>query len=105
MSNPIIVTVIFTAAPSKRNEMIEALKRGIEEVHTESGCELYAIHSAEDDTVVMLEKWSSVSDLDAHAVGEPVKRLDASLVGLMANPAVVTRATPIAAGQPDKGQL
>ena len=105
MLNPIIVTVTFNAAAGKRDEMIEALKRGIEEVHTEAGCELYAIHSAEDHSIVMLEKWSSVADLDAHAAGDAVKRLDASLVGLMAHAPVVTRATAIPAGQPEKGGL
>mgnify|MGYP002651490304 CR=1 FL=1 len=31
--------------------MTDAMRRGIEAVHTESGCELYSIHDAEDGTV------------------------------------------------------
>ncbi len=45
----------------------------------------------------MLEKWTSVEDLDAHAAGEPVARMDASLVGLLQMPPLVTRVTPIGA--------
>ena len=105
MSNSIVVTVIFTPAEGRYLDMVKALKAGIEEVHTENGCELYAIHDAPDGTVVMLEKWSSVEDLDTHAAGDPVKRLDASLVGLMAKSPLVTRITPIPAGEADKGQL
>ena len=43
--------------------------------------------------------------LDAHGAGDPVKRLNASLEGLLAEPAEVTRLVPIAAGTSQQGAL
>ena len=48
--------------------------------------ELYAIHDAPDGTIVMIEKWTSVGDLDDHGLGEAVRALNASLEGLLASP-------------------
>lgn len=105
MSQPVVVTVVFTPAEGKRPELVAALSRAIPEVHEEQGCELYAIHDAPDGTVVMLEKWTSAELLDAHAAGEPVQRLDASIVGLVAEPPLVTRIAPLPVGDPRKGAL
>lgn len=105
MSQPIVVTVVFTPVEGAYDRVVNALSRGIEEIHGEAGCELYAIHSSPDGTIVMLEKWTSVEDLDAHAAGEPVARMDASLVGLLQVPPLVTRVTPIPAGTHDQGTL
>ncbi|QWT24399.1 antibiotic biosynthesis monooxygenase [Subtercola sp. PAMC28395] len=105
MSDPIVVTAVFTPATGARDALIEALSIAIAEVHDEPGCELYAIHDAPDGTIVMLEKWSSVDELDRHGAGEPVARLNSSLAGLLAEPVVVTRLVPIPAGTEVQGQL
>ena len=52
----VIVTAVFYPKPGKKQELAEAMRRGIEAVHTEDGCELYAIHDAEDGTITMIEK-------------------------------------------------
>lgn len=67
----VIVTAVFHPKDGKKQEIADAMRRGIEAVHTESGCELYSIHDAEDGTVTMIEKWSSAEELDAHGEGEP----------------------------------
>jgi quinol monooxygenase YgiN len=69
------------------------------------GCRLYAIHDAEDGTIVMIEKWDSQDDLDAHAAGSAVKALQAATNPLLAEPTAVTTMTPLPAGTPDQGQL
>jgi len=105
MSSPVIVTVTFLPANGARERLLDALRRGIAEVHTEPGCELYALHEVPDGSFFLIEKWSSVEALDAHAAGQIVARLDASLEGLLAEPAEVTRLAPLAAGTPPQGEL
>ena len=100
----VIVTAVFHPRPGKKQELAEAMHRGITAVHTEQGCELYAIHDAEDGTITMIEKWTSVDALDAHGSGSAVKVLGADIDGLLAGPTVVTRMTPIPVGG-DQGQL
>ena len=55
--------------------------------------------------IVMIEKWTSVGELDEHGVGEAVRALNASLEGLLASPTEVTRLVPLPAGTEEQGQL
>lgn len=105
VSEAVIVTVTFVPMEGVRDQVASALRRSIAEVHTEKGCELYALHDVPDGTLFMIEKWSSAEHLDAHAAGDIVKRLDESLEGLLAEPAAVTRISPIPAGTASQGQL
>ncbi|OUE28119.1 putative monooxygenase [Clavibacter michiganensis] len=105
MSQPVVVTAVFTPVEGRRDEAVAALSRGIAEVHGEPGCELYAIHDAPDGTIVMLEKWSSGEELAAHGAGEVVARMNASLAGLLQAPPVVTKLVPIPAGDEIQGAL
>ena len=104
-SAPVVVTAVFTPRPDTFDQVTVALSRAIAEVHEEPGCLLYAIHRDPDDRIVMIEKWASVESLDAHGAGPAVERLGASLEGLLAEPTVVTRMTPIPAGTESQGQL
>lgn len=101
----VIVTAVFYPAEGKKQQLAEAMLRGIEAVHGEKGCELYSIHDAEDGTITMIEKWTIVEDLDTHAVGEAVATLNADIEGLVEKPALVTRMAPIPAGTAEKGAL
>jgi quinol monooxygenase YgiN len=74
-------------------------------VHEEEGCQLYAIHDAEDGTITMIEKWDSREALAAHAAGSAVKALGAAVAGLVAGPATVTTMDPLPAGTPEQGEL
>jgi len=102
---PVVVTAYFHPVPGQHDQVVEALQRAIPAVHEEPGCELYAIHDAPDGTIVMIEKWTSVGELDDHGVGEPVRELNASLEGLLASPTEVTRLVPLPAGTDKQGQL
>lgn len=101
----VVVTAIFHPKPGQKDTLAAAMRAGIEAVHGESGCELYSIHDAEDGTITMLEKWTSVADLDAHSNGEAVGILNRDIEGLLAQPVHVTRMTPIPAGTVEQGQL
>jgi quinol monooxygenase YgiN len=105
MPTPVVVTAYFHPAPGKHDQVVEALRPAITAVHSEPGCELYAIHDAPDGTIVMIEKWTSVGDLDDHGAGEAVRALNASLDGLLAWPTEVTRLVPLPAGTEDQGRL
>lgn len=102
---PIVVTAYFQPLPGKHDEVVAALQPAIAAVHAESGCLLYAIHAAPDQTVVMIEKWASVEDLDVHGTSPAVQAIGPSLQGLLAQPAVVTRLVPIPTGTTEQGQL
>lgn len=104
-TEPVIVTAIFAPAEGKREELVRRLQPAIEEVHAEDGCALYAIHDSPDGTIVMIEKWDSAAQLDAHAAGPAVQRLNASIADVIASPVIVTRLTPIAAGTVERGAL
>ena len=101
----VVVTAVFHPKPGKQQELAEAMRRGIAAVHTEDGCELYAIHDAEDGTITMIEKWSSAEALDTHGDSDEVKILREDVADLVEKPATVTRMTPIPAGTEAQGQL
>lgn len=101
----VIVTAVFFPLPGRSAELASAMRAGIEAVHAEPGCELYAIHDAEDGTITMIEKWASRADLDAHSKGSAAATLMTSIEGLTAAPLVVTVMTPIPMGDPGRGAL
>ena len=103
--DPITVVAIFTATPGHKDALRDALAEAIPAVHEEPGCELYAIHDAPGDEIWMIEKWSSVAELDAHGQGEPVARLGELTAGLTAGPPRVVRMTAIPAGTSEQGLL
>jgi len=101
----VIVTAVFHPVAGRSAELATAMRAGIEAVHAEPGCELYAIHDAEDGTITMIEKWASRADLDAHAKGSAAATLLTSIEGLIAAPTVVTLMAPIPMGEPERGAL
>jgi quinol monooxygenase YgiN len=102
---PVVVTAVFTPKEGAFNEVVAALSPAIAEVHQEPGCLLYAIHESPNGQILMIEKWESAELLDAHGEGGPVKRLNASLDGLLQEPVEVTRLAPIMAGTAVQGSL
>lgn len=102
---PVVVTAAFTPKEGSFDQVVAALHPAIAEVHEEPGCLLYAIHESPDGRILMIEKWESAELLDAHGAGEPVKRLNASLAGLLECPVEVMRHEPIPAGTPGQGTL
>lgn len=101
----VIVTATFHPAPGARDSLLAALRAGIPAVHEEPGCVLYALHDANDDSIVMLEKWTTSAELDAHAAGPAVKRLNALIAPHLARPVTVTTMTPVPAGSDRQGTL
>ncbi|WP_164204852.1 putative quinol monooxygenase [[Micrococcus luteus] ATCC 49442] len=101
----IVVTAEFTPKEGAYHQVVAALSPAIAEVHEEAGCLLYAIHESPGGQIMMIEKWETAELLDAHGAGDPVKRLNASLEGLLERPVEVTRLVPIPAGTAHQGSL
>jgi quinol monooxygenase YgiN len=101
----VVVTAVFRPLPGRREDARAAIEDALPDVHAEDGCLLYALHDAADGTLVLLEKWESQQLLDAHSVGEPVKRLRAAIEGLVEGPAAVVTMAPLPAGDPVKGRI
>jgi quinol monooxygenase YgiN len=105
MTTPIVVTAVFFPAADQHDAVVSALSPAIAAVHEEPGCLLYAIHDAQDGSIVMIEKWESEELLDAHGAGDAVATLTAALAGTLERPVEVTRLVPIPAGTAEQGQL
>lgn len=104
-SDPVVVTAHFRPKPEHRVAVVDALRIAIPRVHDEPGCELYAITDAPDGSIVMIEKWSTVAELDTHGSSPSVVDLVAALDGLLEAPVEVTRLVPVPIGDPAKGEL
>jgi quinol monooxygenase YgiN len=60
--------VTFKVQPGKAQDFAEAFAGLAAITHAEQGCEQYQLFQAFDDpdTVVLLERWTTSEDLDAH---------------------------------------
>ena len=104
MSGPIVVLAVFEPVEGMVDALREALVASIPAVHAEQGCELYAIHDGLDGVIYMIEKWTTVEDLDRHGAGEAVAALGRATAESCVN-VEVTRMTPIPAGTEEQGLL
>ena len=100
----VVVVATIVPLPEHRDEVIATITETVAKVHGEDGCELYALHQA-DDRLVMVEKWASADALRTHSKGAALAAQGPRLAGKLAGPAevIVLRAVP--AGDPAKGQL
>ena len=73
-------------------------------MHAEDGCELYAVHQAED-RLIMIEKSASPEALSTHSQGAALAALNPQLAGKVGGPPEVIILQPAPAGDPSKGQL
>jgi quinol monooxygenase YgiN len=61
---PVVVVATIVPRPEYRDEVIATITETVARVHEEDGCELYALHQA-DDRLMMVEKWASADALRA----------------------------------------
>ncbi len=64
----VIGVVHVRAAEGKADEVVAAFTTCIEQTHAEEGCLSYALHrdNADANHLVLVERWRSQEDLDAH---------------------------------------
>ncbi|WP_334172697.1 putative quinol monooxygenase [Sinomonas sp.] len=103
---PVTVVAVLTAKPGLGAAVIESFREVSPLVHAEPGCELYAAHLEQDgDTVVMVERWATRGDLDAHAGGAALRRLNELNQDLLQRPYDVWFLDPVPLGHPAKGTV
>ena len=100
------VTVVATmkAKPESVDAVREACVKAIEAVHSEPGCDLYTLHEA-DGTFVFVEQWADADALQAHSTAPAVATLFGTVGEHLDGAPDIKMLTPIAAGDPVKGQL
>jgi quinol monooxygenase YgiN len=100
----VVVVATIVPKPEHRDEVIAAFSDTIAQVHSEDGCELYALHEA-PDRLIMVEKWASPEALRTHSKSAALAALNPQLAGKIAGPPEIIVTQPVAAGDPAKGQL
>jgi quinol monooxygenase YgiN len=94
-TGPIVVVATFQPKPGARWALTEDLRRFLPLVHQERGCLLYAIHSAHDGTIVMIEKSANRESLDNHSDGPTVAAMRRELTQHLLAPATVHEMAPL----------
>lgn len=100
----VVVVATIRPLPEHTDAVIAAFTATIPEVHAEDGCELYALHRAED-RLIMIERWASAEALKVHSKGAALAALGPQLAGKVSAPPEVIVSQAVPAGDPSKGQL
>ena len=104
MTEPVVVVAVLEAKPGLGEQVIESFREVSPLVHRERGCELYAAHR-DADVIVMVERWSSRADLDAHAAGAALSRLNELNQSLLTKPYDVWFLDSVPLGLAGKGVI
>ena len=102
----VVVVATMKAGEGNVDTVLEAIKEVAAETHAEEGCITYAVHQGAQDpnTVVLVERWRSQEDLDAHFRQAYVAALGEQ-ASLLAEPPQVHFLGAVPAGQAEKGRL
>ena len=100
----IVIVATFSPRADQRENVLTLLEAAVPQVHQEVGCELYAIHQAKDELVV-IEQWADKDALSAHGTGQPFTQLSASVEPLLAKPLEIKVLRPVPAENTGLGQL
>jgi quinol monooxygenase YgiN len=102
----VVVAASFKVKDGREQEAEDALRAVARETHKEDGCLLYALHRGVDDPgrFVLLERWRSREDLDAHLRQPYIAQL-AATADALEEPAGVWFTEALPEGDPDKGAL
>ena len=81
---PIVVVATITAQSGSETIVRDALVRAVEAVRTEPGCEQYDLSTdtSQPGTIVMIERWRSEADLEAHANAPAFLALAKTITGI-----------------------
>jgi quinol monooxygenase YgiN len=101
---PVVVVATFTAKPESVDTAREIMTTGVEEGHSEPGCQLYSLHQT-GDSFVFIEQWADEEALTAHSSAPAVAKMFAALDGHLTGDIDFKMLQPLPAGDPDKGQL
>lgn len=100
----VTVVALLTPKPGMSDQVIESFREVSPLVHRERGCELYAAHT-DGHVVMMVESWTTQADLDAHAGGAPLARLNEMNAPLLVMPYDVWMLANVPLGDPERGSI
>jgi quinol monooxygenase YgiN len=103
----VVVVALLKLKPGESEGAIEAFRPVVEKTHDERGCLAYALHRdrSDPDTIVLVEKWASQEDLDAHFVKPYMEDLGELSSKLLAEPPRIVFCEPVELGDPEKGRI
>ena len=105
----IVGVVDVRAAEGRADAVLAAFQACTTATHEEPGCLLYALHrdNADPHHFVLVERWRSQEDVDAHFATPHVAALLAFAAepGNLAQPPQLTFTTGLGLGAPGKGSL
>ena len=89
----------MTAAPGKRDELVDAVGALYEAVDGEEGTEIYALHldAGNEDVVWFYELYRDMDALTAHGTSDAMKAMGARFASLLAGQPELTFLTPVRA--------
>lgn len=101
----LVVVATMFPKPEFRADVLAALDEVIGRVHSEdAGCLKYSLNEG-PDRLVMIEKWASQDDLQAHSASPAFQALTAALDGKLAAEMDVQILQPHPAGTTEQGQI
>jgi quinol monooxygenase YgiN len=103
----IVVTAIVNVRPESRDDAVAALTTGIEGTHAEDGCIAYALHEDTNQPArfVIVEKWASEADLQAHGQADHLQAMFAIVGPLLAEPPTIVFTKPVPVGDEAKATI
>ncbi len=106
-SEPVTVVALVKVKPGAEAAAIEVLRPVIEQTHQEEGCMTYALHRSTTDPeqFVLVERWRSQADLDAHFLQPYMGELFTNLADHIAAPPAIHFLGPVPLGDAGKGVL
>lgn len=104
----VVVVATLVPLPGQEEKVETALLEAVAATHEQDrGCELYAAHRSIRGKAgfVVIEKWSSADELQAHGAGKAFAALTAAVGGLLAEPLAATVLRSLPAGNGKLGML
>ncbi|MFZ4485867.1 MAG: putative quinol monooxygenase [Candidatus Nanopelagicales bacterium] len=85
---PLYLVAVIKPRAERAEEVVEALRVMMAATRAEAGCELYDLVVGDDepDTWLMLEKWSTRADWEAHMVTDHVVAGNEAVADLLREP-------------------
>jgi quinol monooxygenase YgiN len=103
----VVVVATVDVKPESIDAALTAVTTSIAATHTEPGCIAYALHRdlADENRLVIVEKWTTADALTEHAQTPHLKQLFADLGPLLAAPPTIVRTSPVPVGDGAKGTI
>ncbi|MDR6685457.1 quinol monooxygenase YgiN [Arthrobacter sp. 1088] len=101
----VVVLATFQAKDGDERNLLNALRESVPEIHSEAGCDLFALHEEDGGRIILIEKWQTEELLEAHLAAEPVANLVRRIEPFVAADPVVSRLKAVPAGTSSQGSV